>query len=293
MIERDGALVIFGSWEDRFLEGGLTDIASGVFSTVFVLFYGSYADTTEGNRAKLRAASKEMGITYEEVSLEADQPSQNLLRLDEMIGSIEYDRPISINISTMPRDVIWHIFWLCEERTGNLRYRYYSPKEYAKDWLSRDPGRPRLVHKLSGVAVPPRRTVLVLAVGYDVQRVRQLMRFFEPAKTMLALQAGSRFRDNEKMMRGYDGLGGRTLVETFAIDAFAGDHGYVELHDRLQDVVDAENVILGSLGPKLTAVAVYRIQRLWPDVGLVYAPANQFNPDYSTGTGDYFCGELT
>jgi len=49
---------------------------------------------------------------------------------------------------------------------------------------------------------------------------------------------------------------------------------------------------MASLGPKLSAVALYRLHKKYPQTGLVYAPAKEFNPQYSYGITESIIGEL-
>jgi hypothetical protein len=52
----------------------------------------------------------------------------------------------------MPRENIWTLFfWLLDMQKARTQYVYHRALGYG-DWLSRDPQRPRLVYKLSGLA---------------------------------------------------------------------------------------------------------------------------------------------
>ena len=279
-------LLAFASWEDRFVQGVLRDLEIGAYRSVVVFYFSNYHSRTERARYKVHDKCQARGLEFKEVALDPSLPHENLRRLKVVTEELDATASVVVDISTMPREVIWHIFWLWEHRDTRLLYRYYNPLGYSSDWLSRDPSRPRLVHKLSGIASPRAQTALLVAVGYDFQRVSQLIRFFEPAKLMLALQADSPFPENRSKMERYvKELSGGDSCETFEIDAFQEDHGYKTLEERLCKVVDEYNVILGSLGPKLTAVSLYRIWHRWQHVSLVYAPANEFNPEYSRGLG--------
>ena len=292
-IDRGAVLVAFASWEDRFVEGVLRDLSEVRCSQVLVCYFSDYCERTEHARSEVRRECHKQNLDHREVKLDTGTPHENLRLLDEAVMDLEDSLPVVVDISTMPREIIWHVFWLCEHREGPLHYRYYSPINYSADWLSRDPGRPRLVHKLSGIASPQFKTVLLLAVGYDSQRVSQLIKFFEPSKLLLGLQSDSPFPDNEPIMARYvDDLRGGERFETFSVDAFQIDHGYGTFEEKLQEVVSQSNVILGSLGPKLSAVALYRIRQRWPQIALVYAPANEFNMEYSRGIGSLFKGTL-
>ena len=291
--ERTSILLAFASWEDRFPEGLKIDLQAVACKQVVVFYYSDYTPKTDEQRSEVKAECRRREVDYEEVDLKPDRPHENLRKLDDTIGSMAGTSPLIVDISTMPREVIWYIFWLTENRETPLRYRYYRPKSYPGEWISRDPGRPRLVHKLSGIARPGLKTALLVVVGLDVQRVSQLVRFFEPSRLLVALQGDSPLATNDTNMRRYvdDLLVGET-VSKFNINAYDDDHGYHVFEHEVAGLVENHNVILGSLGPKLTAVPLYRIKKRWPEIGLVYAPANEFNIDYSQGTGSLFEGAL-
>ena len=293
MTSNPQTLLAFASWEDRFSLGVLKDLNNHPCDQIVVFFFSTYADRTLDSRDTVRTECHSRDVKYDEIELDPTLPHGNLRVIHAAINRFRADAPIVVDISTMPREVIWYIFWISEERPTPLRYCYHSPRTYSDDWLSRDPGRPRLVHKLSGIALPQARTALLVAVGYDIQRVSQLIRFFEPSKLLIALQGDSPFPANDDFMRRYvDELRVSDTCTTFPIDAFGDDHGYRSFYDKLNGVVDDHNVILSSLGPKLTAISLYLIRRQWPQVGLVYAPASEFNTEYSRGIGKSFQGTL-
>ncbi|MDE2999519.1 MAG: hypothetical protein OXU79_10635 [Gemmatimonadota bacterium] len=80
--------------------------------------------------------------------------------------------------------------------------------------------------------------------------------------------------------------------EIFELDAFDEDRGMVKIEEALKPLVKSFNILMGSLGPKLTAISLYRLQRKWDNIGLVYAPSNQFNEKYSSGIGNCFEGTI-
>ena len=49
---------------------------------------------------------------------------------------------------------------------------------------------------------------------------------------------------------------------------------------------------MSSLGPKLSAVALYQIHKLHPSTALAYAPSQEYNREYSTGLGETFYGQV-
>ena len=78
----------------------------------------------------------------------------------------------------------------------------------------------------------------------------------------------------------------------FEIDAFEVGHGYSTLRQKLEEPAKEFNVVMTSLGPKLSAVALYRLARAHPEVALAYAPSKYYNIDYSHGLGEGINGYI-
>ena len=187
--------------------------------------------------------------------------------------------------------------WKVKQGGLNLRYVYHSPKTYGKDWLSRNPQAPRLVYKLSGLSGASLRTALLVTVGFDFQRVKRLVNWFEPAKLVVGFQSRSQFARNDVLMAEYRAQLEREYVkecdcESFELDAFGEDSGLDAIRRKLEELDARFNVIMGSLGPKLTAVSLFKLQRARQERGLVYAPASQFSSEYSFGIGKQYRGTV-
>jgi len=199
-----------------------------------------------------------------------------------------------VDISTMPREAIWSTFFFLGNRGLRIAYSYHRPGGYDPDWLSRDPGRPRFSFQMSGEAQLGRDTVLLVTTGFDTSRTEQLIRTFEPSLTLMALQGGEQF-DNmalnvEPHQHLQERLGTKFLghhrIRSFLVDAYSPDHGRAVLEREAAASVQESNLIMASLGPKLTSVALYQIHKAHPETALVYAPSGDFNRTYSMGIGD-------
>ena len=196
----------------------------------------------------------------------------------------------------MPREIIWYVLWTVKQSLVKIRYVYHSPDHYGNDWLSRDPRPPRLVYKLSGIAKPSAKTALLVTVGFDPPRAERLISRYEPAKLIIGVQSPSRFPRNDDMMAVYQETINKYNKEyackIFELDAFAEDRGMAAIQEVLEPLGSSHNIIMSSLGPKLTAITLYKLQRQREEIGLVYAPSNQFNQKYSSGIGDCFEGTI-
>ena len=290
-------LITFASWEDRFRFGFKRNLEKVGFRKALVFYFGSYADRTKANRQIVDDVCKEKSVEYIPVELDIDKPADNwrtvLKNIDKFLAE---SKEILIDISTMPREIIWYVLWMIEQDNVIARYVYHSPREYGDDWLSRDPRAPRLVYKLSGIASPSAKTALLVTVGFDPPRAERLIRRYEPAKLIIGVQSSSQFPRNDEMMAVYHETVNKYNKEydckIFELDAFAEDRGMAAIQEVLEPLGSSYNIIMSSLGPKLTAITFYKLQRQREEIGLVYAPSNQFSQDYSSGIGDCFEGTM-
>lgn len=290
-------LIIFASWEDRFRIGFDRDLKKARIRKALVFYFGSYAARTKENRHAVEEVCKEKGIEYIPAELDIEQPADNWRTVLECTESAVAECPnILIDISTMPREIIWYVLWMVEQSQRVARYVYHKPQKYGDEWLSRDPRAPRFIYKLSGIAMPSAKTALLVTVGFDPPRADRLVSCYEPSKLLIGIQSSSSFQRNDEVMAGYYEKMERYEKEydcsIFELDAYADDRGMDAIQEVLRSIGTSYNILTSSLGPKLTAISLYKLKRQNEKVGLVYAPANQFNPNYSSGIGDCFEGEV-
>ena len=296
-MKNSDSLITFASWEDRFRIGFKRNLKKFGFRKALVFYFDSYADRTQVNRQKVAKVCEAERIEYIEEKLDIDKPADNWRIVLESIEKFIINcQDVLIDISTMPREIIWYVLWLVGQSPIVARYVYHSPKNYGDDWLSRDPRSPRLVYKLSGIALPSAKTALLVTVGFDLQRVKRLINWYEPAKLMIGVQSSSRFSRNDEAMAVYretiDEYEKEYDFTLFELDAFAKDRGMAAIQKVLKPLGSSYNVIMSSLGPKLTAITLYQLQRQDEEIGLVYMPSNEYNPDYSIGIGECFEGTV-
>jgi hypothetical protein len=291
----DTLLLSFSSWEDRFRLGFSKELETPHVAKALVLSFSDQIDRTQANRAVAATVCKQHDVTYDELNLDGiDEAARNWQSIWEKVDDLIDDcLRVTVDISCMPREIAWYTFWMLEDKNVEVRYIYFSPERYSDGWLSREPLTPRLVYKLSGVARPSARTALVVTAGFDLQRIKRIVNWCEPSRLMVGVQRLSRFARNQSVMEE-----SRTVLskeydcEFFELDAYSADRGSGAIRGALDRIGSSYNVLMASLGPKLTAVSLYRIQRARAEHGLVYAPANQYSPDYSTGLGQRFEGSL-
>lgn len=287
-------LVAMASWEARFILGSRRLFEQNRPSRAILYYAEEYDNLSSDNRSQFADLCKQHNVLFEQqmVFLKSPVKTWETLRRDltsQTIASVN----LIIDITTMPRDIIWQVFAFGDHMKCSLKYVYHRPEDYNKEWLSRDPERPRLVYKLSGEAEFGRPTTLIVLTGYDVRRTEQLIRFYEPRTTLLGVQTGSQFGNQSQNIDIHRSLiSPESGVAQFDVDAYAEDRGRAAIEAQLQPYLSNSNIVMSSLGPKLSAVALYQIHKLYPFIALSYAPSQDYNPEYSTGLGETFHGQV-
>jgi hypothetical protein len=296
-LQHTNTIITVASWEERFLLGMEQLIANIAPSRILMFHYKEYSDWSEKNRTHLSDVCNNKGIELikdKELSFTSPLDSWKYL-VAEIKTNITSNELITLDISTMPRETIWSICHVLTQQHFAIQYTYHKPQHengYA-NWLSRDPGRPRLLYKQAGIQHLGRPTMLVIQTGYDVERAKQLERFFEPERVLLGLQIGGQFGNAEQNRDKHEkAFFSRRDIDLFDVDGYTLESIYKVFADRISPLIDKYNIILSSLGPKVGALALFKIKQDWPDVALCYAPSNEFNRKYSRGIGDCICGEL-
>ncbi len=284
------------SWEERFLAGLARLLATEKLQKVILLRYRRDSAKTDESQELAAKMCEENECEVEPVELGYSRPIESWNAIHTVTDEIRaIGSEVMLDISTMPREAIWTTLYLLQEGGVQGRYAYHMPASYGA-WLSRDPGPPRLALKLSGQMRFGAPTVLCVLTGFDRERTNQLIRTFDPSVVLLGIQSGSQFGNDERNRSRHeesDWLEGEGYtVECFSVDAYATDHGFAEVVKRVGTHVEAANVLMASLGPKLSSIALFRAQRRFPSTGLVYTPSGEYNVDYSSSIGETVTGGL-
>ena len=165
-------LITVGSWEERFILGYERIIETQGITHVLLFSFKEYG---QWNRANLDVAKQVKD--YDHVVLSFGDPKDSWLKVAEALHA-HREQDVIFDMTTTPRDIIWTVLNIFETATGEFTCIYNKPGEYGK-WLSRNPGRPRIVYKLGGELQLGCPTKLLVLPGYDAERVKQLINTFE------------------------------------------------------------------------------------------------------------------
>jgi hypothetical protein len=291
-------LLIAASWEDRFILGLQKNIQKYEPSTVIMIQYNPNLNWKKTNIQKARQL---LGVNLIEIKIDSTRPSDNWRLLNSTFAEHCVSKHVLIDISTMTRETIWNCFYYCKQFKCKTDYIYYSPEYYSSEWISRDPGKPRLLYKMSGISKLGIPSLLIITGGFDIQRLDSLIYHFEPKKTLLFFQKGDDLRNKENVTSSKIFLSQKYKVDMpFEYDPYDIDGAYNVIFTLLNEkktsaglpLLDNYNIILNSLGVKTSAVILFKIWLKFPQVALSYIPSKEYNKDYSSGIGKDYTGQL-
>jgi cobalamin biosynthesis Co2+ chelatase CbiK len=137
---------------------------------------------------------------------------------------------------------------------------------------------------MSGIYEMDKDNVLIIITGFDQKRVEQLLNYFEPRKVSLFLQTGDQYQNNILNAKQYkESFESFLHIEILPINAYSEDYGQADLEKLVVKERENSNIVIASLGPKPSAIAVYRLNKKYPDIGLIYVPVARYNETYSSG----------
>lgn len=273
------------SWEDRFIGGLEQTIATENVQAIQLFEIEEFLHRTAS--AKKEALDRYSGrFKIETLKLSMIDDTKSWKSIENHISGLDIcGKKVLLDISTMPRFLIWFLLHFLQKNSCEIDYRYYSPLRYGDcSWLSGEPEDPRLVFKHSGIHLPDKSTALIIQSGFDTERVSQLLNMYEPQILLLAAQSGSQYSNLEKNIKKHREKLSFPEIESFEVDAFSTDHGLSAILEKVEHLKEDHNIIMSSFGPKPLAITMHRINNLHPEAGLVYVPASDYNIDYSKGT---------
>ncbi len=275
-------LFTFAGWEERFVLGAEDILKKENIKCVVMFYVNKYNERTQDNKNKLQEVLRNLNIRLSPIEITYENPQESWKELSSYITNTEERSNCIIDLSTMPRETIWHLLLLLNAKQCQCEYYYYRPKTYG-EWLTENTGTPRLSLKLSGVTDLSKKTMLIVATGFDPARTKQVCNFFEPEKVFFAIEQGKQFDNDKRNREQHLELAQECGAEIVNINCYGKDCGERILSSVVKKNIKNYNIILTSLGPKLTAIPLFKIHSRFPHVALCYAPSQDMNIEYSSG----------
>jgi len=274
-------LITSVGWEPRFQLGLQHTLESNPgIAEIIYLHPTAFRFRTDPVLAETKLSLKNYPCIQTLIDIDPGDHVSSWRTIQNSLSLIQPGYKIILDMTTMPRQIIWACLHFLEHARVEVKCIYYRPKAYGK-WLSGDNGKPKLLFRHSGIAYPDRQTCLLLFTGFDVERTTQIVEAFEPAKVILIAPSGNQLNNTERCV---SSLISRAEMVNASLDAYSE---ITVLRDNLVDLIDNDtekyNVIATTMGPRSSAVALYLLNKSLPEIGLSYASSHLYNEDYSTG----------
>jgi hypothetical protein len=290
--------VSMASWEERFYLGAKLMLEKHNISHVLIFYTQGKREWTKENRIALYGIiPRNPKTSFEEIEIDRDEVTLFWNTVNITISKYkqnDWDQ-IILDISTMPREIIWCILYHFRNLHQIITYVYHRPESYNESWLTSEPKQPKLLIKHSGIFKMDKPTALFIATGYDIDRTFQLYFKFEPIKMMLFFQGGNQFRNQiDNIEKHRDRIHQISLNNASAviIDFYSKNHGFNAMATQIKKHKTSSNIVLSSLGPKLSALSIYKLWEKYPEIALAYTPSLNYNRLYSQGLGQTITAPL-
>jgi hypothetical protein len=276
-------LIIFPSWEERSVLGFQRDIEKYPnLNKIFLFVFENSAHPTETGKSvsDIKQICTVQSIDMEEIIIPNFAVDQ-WRKLNDFVQNIDGNSNIHIDITTMPRCIIWTLLFFFRQQSEQIAIIYHKAQQYDKVWISKDPDVPQLLFKHSGIIEFGKPTTLLILTGYDENRVIQLINFYEPYNTEIG-------KCNPRTDFDY----GITKENIFDVPQYDDTWGYDIIESKIKQLLETSNLIIASLGPKTGAISVYQCFMKYPQIALAYVPAKEFNIAYCSGIGETLTKEI-
>lgn len=288
----NNVIFICPSWEDRSLLGFIQDCEDIKANKVIAInkehpINGSEITVCIDN---IKDICKQQSIFYKEI-VWGESPIKNGELLYSSLNELDANDTLYVDITTMPRDIIWTLLFFLHHCPNHVSIRYYQPKSYNDTWLSGEPYLPQLLLKHSGIIEMGKPQCVVIVTGFDIERTKQIVSKFEPQKVVLCIQKGAQFDNANRNEANEHELICRSTgvsdVSTIDIDCYGKDFGEKTINNVISSLSDY-NIIISSFGPKPSAIGVYLAYLKHQEIALCYVPCKEYNKDYCKGIGSLY-----
>lgn len=294
-------LITVLSWEERYIKGLEMNISEYSPSKVLVFKYNNplTADWKLENYEKTKALLADKLI---EIEIQVSKPSENWFTFLKTFAENCKGKKVLLDSTTMTRESIWLSLYNCKLNLCETSYIYYTPEDYPGDWISRDPGKPRLLYKMSGIAKLGAPTLLLVTSGFDLERLDSLIYCFEPQLTMVFLPDSKNSRNRENSEKCKELLKSKYNIELFyEYPPYDTEASFKLILEKLkqsesgsaESYLDTHNIIFNSLGAKTSAITLFNIWLKYPQVALSYIPSKEYNREYSKGIDEFYYGKIS
>ena len=271
--------ITFSSWEERFIKTFENDISKHKFNRILILNYenGHNLNFKQLNIDKIKTLHSK-NVKVDIINMEINNDISNWKQLNN-IFDLNIKENVLLNISTMPRNIIYY----CLHFLDNFNYKYdviyYNAIKHDVK-LTQSPLTPNLILQHSGVFYSDKKTLLVVSLGYDEKRIYQVYNYFEPKKLIILSEEKHKTLINKDVDFQFTDINEKNMIK---INSFKEDNIFNTLERIVTPLIEEYNIVLCSLGPKISSLELYKYNQKYPETGLCYVSLKEYSSSYSNG----------
>lgn len=297
-MSKNKLFITIASWEPRFLLGAKRILDEDNPTSVLYFWFEEYGERTANARSLMDQMVTELpsqvvrlnwGPVTDEVGNKPIMAHASVWKTvyKALEEALNIGDEFILDITTMPRESIWIILDILADRGHKGVVKYHRAAGHG-DWCGCEPGAPHIVPKLGGLPDSDFPTKLLIVAGYDQDRSEQFIAHYEPIETLILCQDGVNAENMQKNIERHKARFGNrgSSVKLQVVDCYSNDWGYSQILTIASEFGAGANLLMASLGPKTSAVALYRAHRELECTSLVYAPCGDYNANYSVGISD-------
>lgn len=271
--------ITFASWEERFFKSFNNDIKNHSFERIIILRFTNGHHLNMQNKTIEQVKSLGVKLEIKELTFGDDIKNWKFFKHELFNFGTESFNNTLLNISTMPRNIIYYLLHFLKELSIPYHCLYYKATKHSYE-LTKNPLQPSLILQHSGLFDLEKPTLLITCVGYDEKRVFQLYNYFEPKETLLLVEKEHKSEVDLNTKFNFCLINEKT---EYQISSFIEK----EIYNTLKNIYDAKheeyNILLCSLGPKISTIEFFEFQYDYPSCGLVYVASKDYCENYSNG----------
>lgn len=273
------------SWEDRFIESFEINYKEYNFTKIILFYFKDekFLSLSNQNLQIIKSFASKKNIILDLVPLLFENQIEVFKKTSGAISQLTKSTTY-LNITTMPRHLLYITLDILIENKINFDILYYIPKSYGNE-IAKNPDIPKLLVKHSGIFEADKETLLIISSGLDKERIFQLYYHFEPNKIILLQEEKnlSNIKDSKRDTFNKDLFDEIFNLEIYMIDSFSENNIYDFLNNNLLDEIEKYNTLLCSIGPKIASLELFKFNKFFPKCGIVYALSKDYSKEYSQG----------
>jgi len=269
--------IIFSSWEDRFIKTFENDTLNYKFNKIILLNYnnGHNLDLKQSNIDKIKTLNSD---NVDIVNIEINNDVANWKQLNKIFKE-NINGNVLLNISTMPRNIIYYCLHFLDNFNYQYNTIYYNAIKHDEK-LTQSPLTPNLILQHSGIFHSDKKTLLVVSLGYDEKRIYQVYNYFEPKKIIILKEEAHRTIIDKNIDFEFNDINEKKVLP---INSFKENNIFNTLEKEVTPLIKKYNIILCSLGPKISSLELYKYNQKYPETGLCYVSLKEYSSIYSNG----------